>query len=115
MGDYQAVFDFKVLDDLPQTHEMVEALNIVIQTIIYSHIAEIKQDILGKIFHGLIPTEIRRHLAAFYTSNEAAALLASLAIERWDETILDLACGSGTLLTEAYLRKKNLANRSRDG
>ena len=31
--------------------------------------------------------------------------MASLAIERWDDKVLDPACGSGTLLAEAYQAK----------
>ncbi len=109
INDYKAVFGLEITSYLPKTQKTVNALNQVIKIIQGSQIEGIKRDILGKIFHGLIPTEIRRHLAAFYTSNEAAALLANLAIDHWDQNVLDLACGSGTLLTEAYLRKKTLA------
>jgi len=35
--------------------------------------------------------------------------LALLAIDRWDAKVLDPACGSGTLLVEAYQRKVALA------
>ncbi|HMF30037.1 MAG TPA: N-6 DNA methylase [Candidatus Lokiarchaeia archaeon] len=109
INDYKAVFGLEITSFLPKTQKTVNALNQVIKIIKNSSIVNIKRDILGKIFHGLIPTEIRRHLAAFYTSNEAAALLANLVIDQWDLNVLDLACGSGTLLTEAYIRKKALA------
>ncbi len=108
LEDYHALFDFNIINLLPKTPIVTEAINSVIQEIKSSGISEIRRDILGKIFHQLIPMEIRRHLAAFYTSNEAAALLASLAIDRWDAKVIDLACGSGTLLTEAYFRKRFL-------
>jgi len=107
-GDYHVVFDFDIVNLLPKTDAIIQAVNFVIRAIKNSKIGEIRRDILGKIFHQLIPMEIRRHLAAFYTSNEAAALLAHLVIDRWDTKILDLACGSGTLLTEAYLHKRSL-------
>ncbi|MFX1385228.1 MAG: N-6 DNA methylase, partial [Promethearchaeota archaeon] len=61
-----------------------------------------------KIFHGLIPLKIRKKIAAFYTKNESALILAKLSINKWDDEILDLACGSGTLLTAAYHIKKRL-------
>lgn len=35
--------------------------------------------------------------------------MAALAIDRWDAKVLDPACGSGTLLVEAYQRKAALA------
>ncbi len=111
--DYQAIFDIDILNLLPKTPAVVRAINTVIRAIKNSRINEIRRDILGKIFHQLIPMEIRRHLAAFYTSNEAAAIIARLAIDRWDAKVLDLACGSGTLLTEAYIYKQTLISPSR--
>jgi len=39
---------------------------------------------LGKVFHELIPFEVRKAVAAFYTNNEAAEILAQLAIEMAD-------------------------------
>jgi methylase of polypeptide subunit release factors len=63
---------------------------------------------LGKVFHDLIPFNIRKAVAAFYTNNEAAELLAQLSINKPDSTVVDLACGSGTLLVAAYMRKKEL-------
>jgi len=47
-------------------------------------------------------------VAAFYTNNEAGALLARLAIHKATDKTIDLACGSGTLLVSAYHRKKEL-------
>jgi tRNA1(Val) A37 N6-methylase TrmN6 len=69
---------------------------------------KIRHDLLGKVFHELIPFEVRKAVAAFYTNNEAAEILAQLAIERAYAKVLDLACGSGTLLVAAYRRKREL-------
>ena len=69
----------------------------------------IREDLFGRLYHETIPPETRKNLGAFYTKPEAARLLASLAIGRWDAKVLDPACGSGTLLVEAYHRKMQLA------
>jgi len=69
----------------------------------------IREDLFGRLYHETIPPETRKNLGAFYTKPEAARLLASLAIDRWDAKVLDPACGSGTLLVEAYHRKMQLA------
>ena len=69
----------------------------------------IREDLFGRLYHETIPPETRKNLGAFYTKPEAAKLLASLAIDRWDAKVLDPACGSGTLLVEAYQRKAALA------
>jgi len=69
----------------------------------------IREDLFGRLYHETIPPETRKNLGAFYTKPEAAKLLATLAIDRWDVKVLDPACGSGTLLVEAYQRKAALA------
>ena len=66
-------------------------------------------DLMGQIFQTLIPLEIRKPLGAHYTNPRAAALLAQLSVRTARDTILDPACGSGTLLVAAYRRKKELA------
>jgi len=69
----------------------------------------IKEDLFGRLYHETIPPETKKNLGAFYTKPEAAKLLATLAIDKWDCKILDPACGSGTLLVESYQRKAKLA------
>ena len=66
-------------------------------------------DLVGQIFQGLIPLSIRKPLGAHYTNPNAAALLARLSVLDAHYKVLDLACGSGTLLVAAYRRKTELA------
>ena len=66
---------------------------------------DVKEELFGRIYQLGLPPETRKNLGAFFTKPEAAKLLASLAIERWDEKVLDPACGSGTLLAESYQAK----------
>jgi hypothetical protein len=72
---------------------------------------KIRHDLLGKVFHELIPFEVRKAVAAFYTNNEAAEILAQLAIDKPDAKVMDLAVGSGTLLVAAYRRKRELLQK----
>jgi uncharacterized protein YktB (UPF0637 family) len=65
-------------------------------------------DLLGTIFHDLVPLDIRKSVAAFYTNILAAKLLAELAIDDSNEKVADFAVGSGGLLVAAYRRKKDL-------
>ncbi|MGB9622324.1 MAG: N-6 DNA methylase, partial [Candidatus Bathyarchaeia archaeon] len=71
----------------------------------------IKEELFGRIYQIGLPPETRKNLGAFFTKPEAAKLLASLAVERWDEKVLDPACGSGTLLAESYQAKARLAKK----
>jgi type I restriction-modification system DNA methylase subunit len=104
--DYTPVFGFDIASRLPV--EVVPTLKNVIGITKALGAERIGYDILGKIFHDLIPYEIRKAVAAFYTNNEAAELLAHLAIDSPSAKVTDLAVGSGTLLVSSYRRKRSL-------
>ncbi|HVL49367.1 MAG TPA: N-6 DNA methylase [Candidatus Thermoplasmatota archaeon] len=65
-------------------------------------------DVLGKVFHNLIPRAVRKVVAAYYTNSEAADLLATLTVTHADARVLDPACGSGALLIAAWRAKRAL-------
>lgn len=69
-------------------------------------------DLAGQVFQTLIPFEIRKPLGAHFTNPNAAMLLATVAIVNPNATILDPACGSGTLLVSSYKRKMALAKEN---
>lgn len=104
--DYKPIFGFDVLQKFPQGY--LDNLKDAILAVKELHPEKIRYDLLGKIFHDLIPFEIRKSVAAFYTNNEGAELLANLSVEKSDDSVMDLACGSGTLLVAAYHRKRAL-------
>lgn len=106
--DYTPVFSFRISEELPQ--EALPLLKRTIKTIYAIGPENISHDVLGKVFHELIPIEIRKPIAAYYTMNKSADILAGLAIDSADDTILDPACGSGSILTSAYLRKRELSS-----
>ena len=106
--DYESIYKVNILGHIPNKKDVIEILNEVIKAIKLLRAEYVTQDLAGRFFHDLIPHEVRKVLAAFYTHPIAAEILSSLAINSWDETIIDPACGSGTLLVAAYVRKKEL-------
>ncbi len=104
--DYSSVFGFDVASRLPDS--AVDVVRKAVVAVKALAPEKIRHDLLGKVFHELIPFEVRKAVAAFYTNNEAAEILSQLAIDRADAKVLDLACGSGTLLVAAYRRKREL-------
>ena len=107
--DYSSVFGFDVASRLPvDATEVVKKAVMVVKALAPE---KIRHDLLGKVFHELIPFEIRKAVAAFYTNNEAAEILAQLAIDKPDAKVMDLAVGSGTLLVAAYRRKRELLQK----
>jgi len=69
----------------------------------------VKEELMGRIYQEGLPQETRKNLGAFFTSPKAARLLAGLSVDKWDEWVLDPACGSGTLLVAAYHEKMRKA------
>jgi predicted RNA methylase len=69
----------------------------------------VSEELFGRIYQEGLPPETRKNLGAFFTNPVAARLLAYLAVERWDERVLDPACGSGTLLVSAHEAKMEKA------
>ncbi|MDG7011593.1 MAG: SAM-dependent DNA methyltransferase [Nitrososphaerota archaeon] len=104
--DYTPVFGFNITRAMKD--DMVDVLRKVIQAVKVLRPEKFQVDLLGKIFHDLIPYDTRKVVAAFYTNNEAAELIARLAIDDPDATVMDPACGSGTLLVASYHRKREL-------
>lgn len=110
--DYTPVFQFEIHNDLPQSS--LSVLQDTIKSINGVSPERINHDVLGKVFHELIPREARKKVAAYYTKNEAADILTDLAIDNPDAQVMDPACGSGTLLASSYLRKRELLDEEFD-
>lgn len=110
--NYRAIFSYDVASRIPQSfiHRIKEMIN-AIQGL---SAEKVGGDLLGTIFHDLIPFDVRKKVAAFYTNVNAADLLAWLAIDEKDSKVTDFACGSGGLLVAAYRRKKWLLEKERE-
>ncbi len=106
--DYKSIYKVNILGHIPNTSFFVEKINDLILEIKLLRAEFITHDLAGRFFHELIPFEVRKVLAAFYTHPNAADLLAGICIESADDSIIDPACGSGTLLVAAYKRKQFL-------
>jgi tRNA1(Val) A37 N6-methylase TrmN6 len=109
VDDYQAIFDFDVASLFPK-----KSFKFILDMIkIIDHIQpeSFTRDLLGNIFHRLIPAEVRKPIAAYYTNPMAARLLARLSIYTSKDKVADFACGSGTLLMSAYEQKASLLER----
>ncbi len=101
--NYRPIYEIDILDAisdkfLQDTFALIWGLEI----------ERIRYELPGRIFHELMPFEIRKMLAAFYTRPLAAEALAHLTVSQSTQTVFDPACGSGTILTEAYKRKLKL-------
>jgi len=101
--NYRPIFDVDVLDYVPE-----KLIRDTFRLLFALHVDNIRYELPGRLFHELMPKNVRKLLAAFYTRPIAAYLLAQLTIEDPNATVFDPACGSGTILTMAYRRKLEL-------
>ncbi|NPV30470.1 MAG: N-6 DNA methylase [Firmicutes bacterium] len=99
--NYRPIYSLDVLGSLEE-----EYIRDTFDIIWGLRVEEVQHELPGRIYHELMPPRIRKMLAAFYTRPVAAELMAKLCIERFDALVFDPACGSGTILTSAYRRKK---------
>jgi len=107
--NYKPVFQYDACSLIPIGY--LDHIRTIINAIKGIAPEKVGGDLLGTIFHDLVPFEVRKSVAAFYTNVLAAELLAWLAIDNPDAKVADLACGSGGLLVAAYRRKKFLAEQ----
>lgn len=83
------------------------------------HVSGLKHDILGRLFHTML--DDARNDGSFYTSVPSAVLLADLAINNenipktlGDMSVIDPACGTGTLLMAVAERIRRLLGEKYD-
>lgn len=110
--DYRPVFGFDIADSIKGQNSGFVTKKIIytIRTLFPQGVVD--HDIVGKIFHTLIPEEIRKPVGAYYTNSAAADLLAALTIHNPNAVVMDPACGSGTLLVASYKQKLKLIGKA---
>jgi hypothetical protein len=101
--NYRAIYEVDVLDSISEKY-LLDTFDLIWGL----EVERVRYELPGRIFHELMPANIRKMLAAFYTRPQAADILANLSIRWSDDTVFDPSSGSGTILTAAYRRKRSL-------
>lgn len=104
----QFLYKINILKDVDNTEEITKKINELLNHIKNVSINMIKKDVAGRLFHHLLPRGLKKVLAAYYSHPVPADLMARLALRSGKDLIVDMACGSGTLLISSYIRKKEL-------
>ena len=64
---------------------------------------------LAALYQGLLSETYRAAYATFFTKMPAAQLLSELAVQSWEDRVVDPACGTGSLLVSTFLTRQRLA------
>jgi hypothetical protein len=70
--------------------------------------SKLDYEVIGSIFERLISPEERHKYGQYYTRVEVVDLINSFCITKGDEKVMDPACGGGTFLVRAYIRKREI-------
>ncbi|MEM2474873.1 MAG: N-6 DNA methylase [Thermofilaceae archaeon] len=109
--NYKAVFSYDVTSLIPPSS--IDLVRAIVSAVKGLAPEKVGSDLLGTVFHDLVPLDVRKAVAAYYTNPLAAELLAWLSIDRHDCRVADFAVGSGGLLVAAYRRKRYLLEMER--
>ncbi len=107
--NYRPIYEVDVLDSISDKY-LLDTFDLIWGL----EVERVRYELPGRIFHELMPANIRKMLAAFYTRPQAADILANLAIRWSEDTVFDPASGSGTILTAAYRRKRVLSPKKKN-
>jgi len=99
-----------ILHDVPDQPILEQALRALCQTIkkYFGLLRKGGWDLLAMLYQRLLSETYRHGYATFYTKIQSARLLAGLAIESFEDSVVDPACGTGSLLLSSFIRRKVL-------
>lgn len=112
-GDYETIFGEDpqaIANRVPfYANAAVPGWRALIEQIHEFDFSKLDYEIVGSIFERLIGPEERHKYGQFYTRVEVVDLINSFCIRNGSDKVLDPACGGGTFLVRAYVRKRELA------
>ncbi|MHA1775514.1 MAG: HsdM family class I SAM-dependent methyltransferase [Promethearchaeota archaeon] len=103
---------FKILEVFPSFNNVIAILSTFISEISRMNFLHLQVDFLGNFFQELLPGLDRKLLGQIYTPPEIAKLMVELAIRSPNDTVLDPACGCGSLLLQSYRRLNKLKDQN---
>ncbi|TEU18088.1 MAG: hypothetical protein E3J21_06755 [Anaerolineales bacterium] len=106
--DYQAVFEESIIEHIPFPQAALDELVALTADLERGDFAEMPQDVVGRVFEGLIPPEERRALGQYFTREDLVDLILAFCVRTPADNVLDPTCGTGTFLLRAYDRLKHL-------
>ena len=73
--DYKSIYQIDIISRLPENNNILNSLNEIIAVFQLVKPELVENDLIGRLFHDLLPYETRKILAAFYTNPISADIL----------------------------------------
>jgi len=106
--NYAAIYAKTLFDEIPIPDELVPIIMEFIEELESYNLADIKREVIGRVYEYLIEPQEKHRLGQYYTPSPIVKLIVNLSIEKPSDKVLDPACGSGGFLVEAYRRLLDL-------
>jgi type I restriction-modification system DNA methylase subunit len=106
--NYKAIFEEGILNEIPIPNPLAETLNDFIEELDTYNLAEIRSDVIGRVYEDLIPEDERHKLGQYYTPPPIVDLIVEMTVKNPNDTVIDPGCGSGSFLVKAYTKLKEL-------
>lgn len=107
-GTYEVILFSDFLDSIVPPDDIVDQIRELAENLANYDFSKIDYEVLGFIFQKLIPEDERHKLGQYFTRPDVVDLILGFCIRSPDDKVLDGACGAGTFLVRAYVRKKLL-------
>jgi len=107
-GTYEVILFSDFLDSIVPPDDIVDQIRGLAENLANYDFSKIDYEVLGLIFQKLIPEDERHKLGQYFTRPDVVDLILGFCIRSPDDKVLDGACGAGTFLVRAYVRKKLL-------
>ena len=100
----------ELLESIPPSNLLDDATAKICREVVngYPLLRRMGWDILSTMYQRMLSETFRHAFATFYTKIPAARLLVALAIERFEDKVVDVACGTGSLLLASVERRLTL-------
>ena len=110
--DWFAVFEDDLIDELPWPDLAVPEISGLLGSLENYSFHSVPQDVIGKVFEGLIPHEERHGLGQYFTPENLVDFILAFCVQTPNDAIFDPTCGTGTFLIRGYDRLGFLGNLS---
>jgi len=110
--DYQAIFEPDITDEIELSHQTIDIIIDLIDSLVHWSFELAPLDVVGNVFEKVIPEDARHSLGQYFTPENLVDLIISFCVKGSNDYVIDPTCGTGTFLIRSYNRLKQFRTKS---